>query len=127
MMASVLPLLSRETMRIFILAFLMLILPAQASLAAMENAHGHTFTIEPHHHTAALNEQADHHDAQHTEHAQSLSHCDQGHHHCHASNLGVLPNVTTLQVNLGACHQASDTKTQFQSFLDHRIERPKWA
>lgn len=126
MMVAILLVIFRVTMRIFILALLMMILPTQATMAAVENAHGHTSAQEQHH-AATLGEIADHHDDQHTEQTQSPSHCEQGHHHCHTSNLGVLPNVATLQVNVGACHQASDTKTQFQSFLDSRIERPKWA
>jgi hypothetical protein len=117
-------------MKLFVLVLLMMILPAQATLAAVENTHGHTFALEHHEKTVALTAENEHHDPcvdQHKEHSNSPSHCEQGHHHCHAGNLGVLPNVTSFHVDASVWRQAADTQTQFQSFLDTRIERPKWA
>lgn len=117
-------------MKFFVLVLLMMILPAQATLAAVENAHGHTFALEHHNNTTTPSEGDEHHTScadKHAEQSKTTSHCEQGHHHCHAANLGVLPDVATLHVDVNAWRLPSDRRTSFQSFLDSRIERPNWA
>lgn len=116
-------------MKKFFLVLLMLVLPLQAALAAVEtySGHGaeHESAIEAVLHTL---DGHDHHAAHHSQdNKQQDQTCDGDHHHCHAHSVGVLPNLLTFVTLPHALNQASEQFNGFQSFSSNRIERPKWV
>ena len=117
-------------MKNFFLVLLMLVLPLQAALAAVEtyNGHGaeHDSAIKAVLHT---HDGHDHHAAHapHQNNKQLDQTCDGDHHHCHAHSVSVLPGLLTFATLPNALDQAPEEFNGFQSFSSNRIERPKWV
>jgi hypothetical protein len=117
-------------MKRFFLALLMLVLPLQAVLAAVETYHGHgaehESAIEAVFHT---HDGYDHHAAHHEpdNNKQQDQTCDGDHHHCHAHSVSVLPSLLTFATLPNALDQEPEEFNGFQSFSSNRIERPKWV
>lgn len=95
---------------------LIMLLPLQTALAAVEAYHGH----DTHH------QQSDH-----TAHAdadlKSGSICEGDHHHCHGHTTTVLPDCASLHFNSSNFQLQTEWQGHFQTHLSNRIERPKWA
>jgi len=121
-------------MKKFFLVLLILVLPLQAALAAVEtyNGHGaeHESAIEAVLHT---HDGHDHHATHQThqdkqqDNKQQDQTCDGDHHHCHAHSVSVLPNLLTFATLPNALDQAPEEFNGFLSFSSNRIERPKWV
>ena len=121
-------------MKKFFLVLLMLVLPLQAALAAVETYHGHgaddESAIEAVLHTHKGNDHHaahDPHQNQQHDNKQQDQTCDGDHHHCHAHSVSVLPNLLTFATLPNALDQAPAGFNGFQSFSSNRIERPKWV
>jgi hypothetical protein len=106
------------------LIFLLLILPLQATLAAVEaySTHGveHESALE-----VVIHLQSDHDHLFNP--AQSDDVCDGDHHHCHAHSVSLLSNVMVFETPPSAKDHALERRNIFQSFFSHQIERPKWC
>jgi hypothetical protein len=106
-------------MKKFFLVLLMLVLPLQAALAAVEtyNGHGveHESAIEAVLHT---HDGHDHHAAYHEPDNNKQQ---------DAHSVSVLPSLLTFTTLPNALDQAPEEFNGFQSFSSNRIERPKWV
>lgn len=116
-------------MKKFFLALLMLVLPLQAVLAAVETYSGHGAEHESEIEAVLhIQDGYDHYAAHHPQDNKNLdSTCDGDHHHCHAHSVSVLPSLLTFATLPNALDQANDEFNGFQSFSSNRIERPKWV
>lgn len=121
-------------MKKFFVVLLILVLPLQAALAAVEafTGHGaeHESAIETVLHT---HDGHDHHATHHShqdkqqDNKQQDQTCDGDQHHCHAHTVSVLPHLLTFAMLPHVLDQAPERFNGFQSFSSNRIERPKWV